>query len=191
MRYHSKTNSPRIHAEERGSDGSGRAFWARSVKSFACGFPERRGCIEALQESLHATVRVHGEMHSPAFCGRGLRGFLNPHHRTSGRVPRLTAHLLNGEVLGMVHRLVRDATGFAGDRGGWGRQRGNKASGNKAWNLSLAASVQQPSPARLRGAQSTAFATAGAMMGLERTTASAVGSERRRFAAQGVLRRVT
>ena len=45
---------------------------------------------------------------------------------------------------------------------------GNEAtrqSGNKAWNLSLAASVQQPSPARLRGIQSIAFATACAMMG--------------------------
>ena len=100
---------------------------------------------------------------------------------------------------------------------------GNEAtrqSGNKAWNLSLAASVQQPSPARLRGAQSIAFATAGAMMGLERPTtavmgsdahhfrggfgtattsvagsetptAAVVGSERRRLTALGVLRRVT
>jgi len=61
---------------------------------------------------------------------------------------------------------------------------GNEAtrqSGNKAWNLSLAASVQQPSPARLRGAQSIAFATAGAMMGLERPTTAVMGSDAHHF----------
>src|SRR5207244_3820986 len=36
--------------------------------------PERRGCIEALRESLHATVRVRGEMSSATLCGVCVRG---------------------------------------------------------------------------------------------------------------------